>query len=135
MLSLTETFWWCLKPPWLQCIVSNTVPPVTTAISCPSFPLHHEKLTSPTAVLQGCLVHQQAVVSCRCLLSPVVAEAADVIEGGRRQDTEGQAGEATQEGRAVESPCSEAAGDLPGVAFQAKATVGKNFQRAQPLWQ
>lgn len=61
----------------------------------------------------------------------MVAVAADVIEGGRRQDTEGQAGEATQERRVVESPCSEAAGDSPGVA---KATDGKNPPRGQPLW-
>lgn len=89
---------------------------VNTAISCPSFPVHHGKLTSHTAVQQGCLVHQQAVVSCRCLLTSVVIVAADVIEGGRWQDTERRAGEATREWRVVDNPCLEAAGASCGVA-------------------
>lgn len=86
-------------------------------------------------MLQGCLVHQQAVVSCRYLLTSVVAVAADVTEGWW-QDTEGQAGEATQEQREVERLSSEAAGDLPGVTSRAKAAVGETLLRnSQPLWQ
>ena len=85
--------------------------------------------------MEGCLAHQRAVVSCSCLSGPVVAGAADAVRGGRWQDTAVQAGEATQEQSVVESPCAEAAGDLRGVASQAKAAVGKNFWGAQPVRQ
>lgn len=50
--------------------------------------------------------------------------AADAIGGGRGQDTAMEAGEATQEQSVVDSSCTEAARDFPGVASQAKGISG-----------
>lgn len=108
---------------------------MSAGISCPKSPRLHGKQTLATVGLEGNLACRQAVASCSCLSAPVVAVAADAVGGGRWQDTVVQAGETTQEQRVVESPCTEAAGNLPEVASRAKAAACKDLGGAQPVRQ
>lgn len=113
-----------------QCCPTSEHKDLTT-----SPPLHQGKQTSATAVLERFLASQRAVVSCSCLSAPVAKVVADAIRGSRWQDTAVQAVEATQEQSVVASPYTKAAGDLPWVASQTKAAIGKNVWGAQPVRQ